>query len=129
MINKRTYFIFLAGLVILLGGAACTKNFKTINAPWNGSTVASVSQLYVAFVSNMTQGDQQVGYNSWVYPITQQGVVYTKADYAYGSDGDEYWSNFYNNLPNYESMMNVIAAQKDTTIYTNVKAIDRKSVV
>jgi hypothetical protein len=123
MINKRTYFIFLAGLVILLGGAACTKNFKTINAPWNGSTVASVSQLYVAFVSNMTLGDQQVGDNSWVYPITQQGVVYTKADYAYGNDGDEYWSNFYNNLPNYESMMNVIAAQPDTTIYTNVKAM------
>src|ERR1700739_4502756 len=99
MINKRTYFFFPAALVILLGGvSSCTKNFESINTPWKGSPNASVSQLYVAFVSNMTQGDQQFGYNSWTYPITQLGPVYTKADYSYGNDGDEYWSNFYHNL-------------------------------
>jgi hypothetical protein len=124
MINKRTYIIFLIGLIFLVAGASsCTKNFKTINTPWQGSPTSSVSQLYVAFVSNMTQGDQQVGYTSWLYPITQLGPVYTKADYSFGNDGDEYWSNFYHNLPNYEEMMTEIASLPDTTIYTNVKAM------
>lgn len=124
MINKRIYGFLPAALIILLGGvSSCTKNFKTINTPWQGSPTASVSQLYVAFVSNMTLGDQQVGNNSWVYPITQLAPVYTKADYVFGNDGDEYWSNFYHNLPNYEAMMQLIAKQPDTTIYTNVKAM------
>ena len=101
MINRRKH-LFFAALVVLLGGASsCTKDFKSINTPLIGSPIASVAQLYVAFVSNMTQGDQQVGNNSWVYPITQLAPVYTKADYSYGNDGDEYWSNFYHNLPNY----------------------------
>jgi hypothetical protein len=124
MINRRKYLYSVTALVILFGGASsCTKNFKSINTPLIGSPTASVSQLYVAFVSNMTLGDQQVGNNSWVYPITQLAPVYTKADYSYGNDGDEYWSNFYHNLPNYEAMMQLIAQQPDTTIYTNVKCM------
>ncbi|HTR28548.1 MAG TPA: SusD/RagB family nutrient-binding outer membrane lipoprotein [Puia sp.] len=124
MINKRIeYFRFTAALFLLIGGiSSCTKNFETINAPTNGSPVATVSQLYVGFVSNMAQGDQQVGYNSWVYPITELAPVYTKADYSYGNDGNEYWSNFYHNLSNYEAMMQAIARQPDTTVYTNIKA-------
>ncbi|HXB34384.1 MAG TPA: SusD/RagB family nutrient-binding outer membrane lipoprotein [Puia sp.] len=124
MINRRKYLYSVTALVILFGGASsCTKNFKSINTPLIGSPTASVSQLYVAFVSNMTLGDQQVGNNSWVYPISQLAPVYTKADYSYGNDGDEYWSNFYHNLPNYEAMMQLIAQQPDTTIYTNVKCM------
>jgi hypothetical protein len=124
MISKRKNIFSISCLIFLIAGiGSCTKDFKTINTPWQGSPTASVAQLYVAFVSNMAQGGQDVGYNSWVYPITQQGVVYTKADYAYGSDGDTYWSNFYHNLPDYEAMMTLIATYKDTTIYTNVKAM------
>jgi hypothetical protein len=124
MINKKNHISSLAWLLLLLAaGSSCTKNFKTINTPWQGSPTASVAQLYIAFVSNMALGGQQVGNNSWVYPITQQGAVYTKADYAYASDGDTYWTNFYHNLPNYEAMMNLIATFPDTTIYTNVKAM------
>ena len=104
---------------------SCTKNFEKINTPWNGSPIASVAQLYVAFVSNLMQGDAQVNYNSWTYPITQQGAVYTKPDYSYGNDGNEDWSKFYHNLSNYNAMMQVIAAQSDTSIYTNVKAMMR----
>ena len=123
MINRRTYLFSVAALVILFGGASsCTKDFKSINTPWQGYPTATVSQLYIGFVSNMTLGDQQVGNNSWVYPITQLAPVYTKADYSFGTDGNEYWSNFYHNLPNYESMMTLIAKEPDTTIYTNVKA-------
>ena len=124
MIYKRNHFLLLSLLAVVCGGlGSCTKNFKTINTTSLGSPYATVPQLYVAFVSNMAQGDQQVTYNSWTYPITQQGVVYTKADYVYGNDGSEYWTNFYYNLSNYEAMMGVIASEPDTTIYTNVKAM------
>lgn len=123
MIYKRNRFLLLmlAGISGGLGG--CTKNFKNINTDPTNVPNGSIAQLYVGFVSNMAQGDQQVTYNSWVYPITQQGVVYTKADYVYGNDGVEYWSNFYHNMSNYNAMMGVIAAEPDTTIYTNVKAM------
>jgi SusD/RagB-like outer membrane lipoprotein len=114
--------IIAAGLFAMIF-VSCTKNFEAINTPWNGSPTATVPQLYTAFVSNLAQGDAQVTYNSWTYPITQQGVVYTKPDYSYGNDGNEDWSKFYHNLSNYNSMMGVIAASPDTTIYTNVKAI------
>jgi hypothetical protein len=109
---------------LISGGlASCTKNFKTINTARTGSPTASVAQLYVAFVSNLAQGDNQVSYNSWTYPITQQGAVYTKADFVFGNDGSEDWTSFYHNLSNYEELMNDILATPDTTVYTNVKAM------
>jgi len=120
---KRKNLSAIASLLLAIAFASCTKDFKTINTPWNGSPVATVPQLYVAFVSNLAQGGDQVTYNSWTYPITQQGMVYTKPDYPYGGDGNTDWSNFYHNLSNYAAMMSVIAAAPDTTIYTNVKAM------
>jgi hypothetical protein len=71
----------------------------------------------------MTLGGLQVGYNSWVYPITQQGAVYTHPDYSYGSDGNADWSNFYHNLANYNAMMTLISTLPDSSAYTNVKAM------
>jgi hypothetical protein len=71
----------------------------------------------------MALGGLEVGYNSWVYPITQQGVVYTRADYSYGSDGDADWSNFYHNMANYNAMFTLISSLPDTAAYTNVKAM------
>lgn len=125
MIYKRNHLLLLLLLAVCGGLASCTKNFKEINTPHTGSSIVSVSQLYVAFVSNLAQGDNQTSYNSWTYPITQQGAVYTKADFVYGNDGSEDWTSFYHNLSNYVSMMQIIAATPDTTIYTNVKAMVR----
>jgi hypothetical protein len=72
----------------------------------------------------LSYGDQATS-TSWWYPITQQGIVYTKADYSYdGGPGDE-WNNFYHNLSNYKAMMKIIATTPDTTIYTNLKAMVR----
>ncbi|HXB45494.1 MAG TPA: SusD/RagB family nutrient-binding outer membrane lipoprotein [Puia sp.] len=116
---SKTVTAFMFAVVMV----SCTKNFEAINTPWSGPASATVPQLYVAFVSNLTQGGDQVTYNSWTYPITQQGVVYTKPDYPYGGDGNTDWSNFYHNLSNYNAMMSVIAAKPDTTIYTNIKAM------
>jgi len=109
-------------LIIVLG--SCTKKFEAINTPWNGSPTASVPQLYVAFVSNLllTYGDQAT-MNSYWYPISQQGIVYTKPDYSYDGGPSSEWSNFYHNLSNYKAMMETIAATSDTMDYTNIKAM------
>ncbi|HLK28123.1 MAG TPA: SusD/RagB family nutrient-binding outer membrane lipoprotein [Puia sp.] len=114
----------LSILMILTVLGSCTKNFKEINTPWNGSPSASVQQLYIAFVSNLflTYGDQAT-MNSYWYPISQQGIVYTKPDYSYDGGPSDEWSNFYHNLSNYKAMMTTIAASHDSTIYTNVKAM------
>lgn len=111
-------------LMVIMVLGSCTKDFKKINTPWNGSPAASVQQLYVAFVGNLllTYPDQAT-MNSYWYPISQQGIVYTKPDYSYDGGPSSEWSNFYHNLSNYKAMMNTIAASPDTTIYTNVKAM------
>ena len=123
--NKSSALIkIMSILMVILVLGSCTKDFKKINTPWNGSPAASEQQLYIAFVSNLllTYGDQAT-MNSYWYPISQQGIVYTKPDYSYDGGPSSEWSNFYHNLSNYKAMMNTIAASPDTTIYTNVKAM------
>jgi hypothetical protein len=115
-------FIILTVALSLLGLGACTKKFSTINTPYTGSPTATLKQLYIAFVSNLAlSGGDQNDDNGWLYPITQQGMVYTHPDFPYASTG--IWGNFYHNLSNYNEYMGVIAASPDTTIYTNAKAM------
>ena len=110
--------------VFALGLASCTKNFKAINTPWDGSPTPTLPQLYVAYVANLdnTANSEQRDDNGWLYPITQQGAIYTHSDYSYGGSTSA-WSDFYHNLSNYYAAMNLIAATPDTAIYTNVKAM------
>src|ERR1017187_5615089 len=114
-INSCIKIMYILLIIIFLG--SCTKDFTKINTPWNGSPAASVQQLYVAFTSNLllTYGDQAT-MNSYWYPISQQGIVYTKPDYSYDGGPSSEWSNFYHNLSNYKAMMETIAATNDTTI-------------
>ena len=113
-----------APLLVLCILNSCTKKFEEINTPWNGSPAASPQQLYVGFVSNLllTYGDQGT-MNAYWYPLSQQGIVYTKPDYSYDGGPSSEWTNFYHNLSNYKAMMRVIAAAPDSTIYTNLKAM------
>jgi hypothetical protein len=111
-------------LIFALGLASCTKNFKTINTPWNGSPTPTLPQLFVAYVSNIdnTANSEQRDDNGWLYPITQQGAVYTKSDYTYGGSTSA-WGDFYHNLSNYYAAMNLISSEPDTAVYTNVKGM------
>lgn len=124
MINRKQYRYLPVGFTLLLTVcSSCTKNFINLNTPRVGSVDATVPQLYTGFISNMALGGLEVGYNSWIYPITQQGVLYTRADYSYGSDGNSDWSNFYHNMANYNAMFTLISSLPDSAIYTNVKAM------
>ncbi|TDW96033.1 SusD/RagB family nutrient-binding outer membrane lipoprotein [Dinghuibacter silviterrae] len=122
--NKGNALTLGTALMLIVGLASCTKNFKTINTPWNGSPTPTLPQLFTAFVANLdaTANTEQRDDNGWIYPITQQGAVYTKSDYLYGGSTSA-WSDFYSNLSNYTAAMNFITAQPDTAIYTNVKAM------
>jgi len=123
---KKYYTIIKTGtvLIALAFMASCTKKFEEINTPWNGSPSATLQQLYIASVGNLqlTYGDQGT-MNGWWYPITQQGIVYTRSDYSYDGGPSSEWSNFYHNLSNYKSMMDIISANPDSAKYTNVKAM------
>jgi hypothetical protein len=120
--NKKYQFGIIL-LALLFNTSSCTKKFDSINEPPFGSPTANVQQLYDGFVSNLQLQDEQVTHNSWTYAITQQGIVYTKPDYAYGNDGSELWSKFYHNLSNYNALMDVIKSNADTSVYTNVIAM------
>jgi hypothetical protein len=122
--NKSKLSLALVILIFVLGIASCTKNFTSINTPWSGSPTPTLPQLFVAFVANIdnTANSEQRDDNGWLYPITQQGMIYTKSDYLYGGSTSA-WGDFFHNLSNYNAAMNLIAASPDTTIYTNVKAM------
>jgi hypothetical protein len=121
--NSTTWRI-LAILMVFGTFVSCTKNFEKINTPWTGSPTASPQQLYTGFLSNLftTYGDQAT-MNGWWYPISQQGIVYTRGDYSYNGGPESEWSNFYHNLSNYNKMMDIISARPDSATFTNLKAM------
>jgi len=120
---KRNIFrVQVMVLLCVAGLASCTKKLNTINIPPFGAPNTTLNQLYVAFVSNMAlSGGDQNDDNGWLYPIAQQGMVYTHPDFPYGSTG--IWSNYYHNLANYNVYMQQITASPDSTLYTNAKAM------
>jgi Starch-binding associating with outer membrane len=124
--NKSGTFSKWMFALLVLGFASCTKNFETINTPWNGSPTPTLPQLYIGFVANLdaTANTEMRDDNGWILPITQQGAVYTKSDYPWSST-TSIWTDFYHNLPNYYVCMNLISASQDSSIYTNFKAMLR----
>jgi Starch-binding associating with outer membrane len=120
---KRNDFRTLATVfVCALGMASCTKKLETINIPPTGAPNTTLNQLYVAFISNMAlSGGDLNDDNGWLYPIAQQGMVYTHPDFPYASTG--IWGNYYHNLANYNVYMQLIAASPDSALYANVKAM------
>jgi len=120
--QRKLRLLIMPAFVIAFGLASCTKKFTTINTPWQGSPTATLPQLYIAFVSNMAlSGGDQNDDNGWLYPISQQGMVYAHPDFPYASTG--IWGNFYTNLANYNSYMDLIKARSDSAALVNVKAM------
>ena len=124
MLPKRNDPLLLMIVIIICTLASCTKKFDSINTPWSGSPTANVQQLYAGFVSNLalTYSDQSND-NGWIYPITQQGMVYTKPDYPITNGAGDDWNNYYHNLSNYNSMIGIIASSPDSATFTNIIAM------
>lgn len=115
--------IVLILLPMLLFFSACKKNFETLNSPWNQPTSASTPELFNAIISSLplTAGEQSV-YNSWIYPITQQGMI-TSGAYPYNNAKDPLWNNYYSTLANYRLLEKNIAASTDVASMNNLSAM------
>lgn len=125
--SKLKNIKLVAGIVAMILPAAffasCTKDFQKINAPWNASVTATVTQIYTNIGSNLDQtaeGEDNAG-TRWLYPITQQGAVYAASDYTYGQGAN--WNGFYQNLAAINQIFSMISARPDSANYTNAIAM------
>ncbi len=102
---------------------SCKKNFESINTPPEGATDASTPQVFNAIISSLpvTGGEYSVC-NSWIYPITQQGIV-VSGGYPYDNARAAVWSNYYTTLGNYRLLQSRISAAADTTTMNNMSAM------
>src|SRR5258708_3193953 len=118
---RYTIIIFLFSDVFIF--TACKKDFETINSPWNQPTSPTIPELFNAIVSSLplTAGEQSV-FNSWIYPITQQGMI-TSGAYPYINARDAAWSNYYSTLGNYRLLENRIATSADPASMNNLYAM------
>ncbi len=121
--KKGLAIIAVSGFFIAMM-ASCTKNFQEINTPHSGSTTATLLQLYTgigAQLDNTAEGEDATS-TRWLYPITQQGAVYTRSDYTFGQGAN--WSGFYQNLAaSYQMFSQITAYHADSVNYTNIKAM------
>src|SRR5258708_16203709 len=59
--------------------------------------------------------------NSWLYPITQQGMVASgSSGYPYDNANSVAWSNYYQTLANYRLLQSRIAASADSSTMNNM---------
>lgn len=118
------YLINKTGAAILaitvLFTSSCKKNFESVNTPPEGATDNSTGAVFNAIVSSLplSAGEYSV-MNSWLYPITQQGVVAAGA-YPYDNAKTPVWQNYYQTLANYRAMQARISSSKDSATLNNV---------
>lgn len=106
-------------LAVLFAGS-CKKNFESINTPPVGATDATTPLMFNGIVSSLpiTAGEYSV-MNSWIYPITQQGIIVSGA-YPYDNAKSAVWDNYYQTLANYRLLQTRISATPDTTTLNNL---------
>ena len=115
---KRTG-IFLLALTLLIA-SSCKKNFESINTPPEGATDAATPAVFNAIVSSLpiSAGEYSV-MNSWIYPITQQGIV-VSGGYSYDNAKSAVWQNYYQTLASYRLLQSRIAATTDASTMNNM---------
>ncbi len=114
IINKTGAAILV---LTLLFTSSCKKNFESVNTPPEGATDASTPAVFNAIVSSLpiSAGEYSV-MNSWLYPITQQGMVASgSSGYPYDNAKSAVWSNYYQTLANYRLLQSRIAASADSS--------------
>jgi hypothetical protein len=76
--------------------------------------------MFNGIVSSLpiTAGEYSV-MNSWIYPITQQGIV-TSGAYPYDNAKSAVWDNYYQTLANYRLLQSRISASKDSSTLNNL---------
>ena len=119
IINKTGTAILALTLLV---SSSCKKNFETINTPPEGATDASTPAVFNAIVSSLpiSAGEYSV-MNSWLYPITQQGMVSSgSSGYPYDNAKAPVWDNYYQTLANYRLLQSRISASADSSTMNNL---------
>ncbi|MHA4812162.1 SusD/RagB family nutrient-binding outer membrane lipoprotein [Flavitalea flava] len=117
--NTGRLIIFMA--LLISGG--CTKNFESINTPPEGATDVSTPALFNGIISSLpvTPGEYSV-LDSWIYPITQQGIV-TSGAYPYDNAKSALWTNYYKTMASYRLIQTRISAAADSSTMKNLSAM------
>ncbi len=121
---KRLKYILLTGFAgVALLQTSCTKNFEERNTPRDKASTATTPEMFNAIVSSLplTAGEQSV-LNSWVYPITQQGIVVGGA-YPFDNAKNAVWENYYLTLGNYRVLEDRISKDANKDSYNNIMAM------
>lgn len=103
---------------------SCTKNFEEINTPPKDPVTASTDELFNGIISSMpVTGSEYAVMNSWVYPITQQGVVAGSNSYNFDHARGALWTNYYQALANYRLIQSRIAETATPASMNNLYAM------
>jgi len=115
----------LIAIMALLFTGACKKNFESINTDPKGATDATTPEVYNGIVSSLplSAGEYSV-MNSWIYPITQQGIV-TSGAYAFDNARSAVWTNYYTAMASYRLLQSRISAATDTSTMNNLSGMLR----
>ncbi|QBQ42469.1 SusD/RagB family nutrient-binding outer membrane lipoprotein [Sphingobacterium psychroaquaticum] len=119
---KRKHLIYIGILCYSLVG--CTKDFVEINTPPKDPVTASNEELLNGIISSlpMTAGEYSV-INSWIYPITQQGVVAGSHHYNFDNARDGLWETYYQALASYRLLETRIATDPVPASKNNLHAM------
>ncbi len=121
--RRITNKIYVALFAAVLIQTSCKKGFEEINTPKDKASTASTPEMFNAIVSSLplTAGEQSV-LNSWIYPITQQGIVVSGA-YPYDNAKNAVWENYYLTLGNYRVLEDRINKLAEKETYNNIFAM------
>ncbi|MBN9383118.1 MAG: SusD/RagB family nutrient-binding outer membrane lipoprotein [Chitinophagaceae bacterium] len=110
-------------IITVIALASCKKNFESINTPPQGATANATPMVYNAIVSSLpiSAGEYSV-LNSWIYPITQQGIV-VGGSYNFDNAKLAVWQNYYQTLANYRLMQHRIDTSANPSAMNNFYAM------
>lgn len=121
--KRIQYKIYLALFATAVMQVSCKKGFEGLNTPPDKASTATTPEMFNAIVSSLplSAGEQSV-LNSWIYPITQQGIV-VSGGYAYDNAKSAVWENYYLALGNYRVLEDRIGKDPNKDTYNNTMAM------
>ncbi|MGN7786108.1 SusD/RagB family nutrient-binding outer membrane lipoprotein [Niabella sp. 22666] len=103
---------------------SCTKNFEEINTPPKDPVTASTDELFNGIISSLPlAGGEYAVMNSWIYPMTQQGVVAGSNSYNFDHARGALWTTYYQALANYRLIQSRIEASATPANMNNLYAM------
>lgn len=119
---KAIKFLYIGLLATAF--TACTKNFEEINTPPKDPVSASNEELFNGIISSLplAAGEYSV-MNSWIYSITQQGVVEGNNHYNFDNARNGVWDPYYSAMASSRLLESRIAESANVSAMNNFSAM------